>query len=329
MRFLLFILPLLFSLAARAEISWQYEIEATARTPSTFEASQVEQTFREQKFLPLDGRNTGMIPWLHVDQIYSGPHDHVVFYKEGFRPNDAQVFDKVIAIKNGFLFHRLSATGRSQAFFFYQWTQNDVIQFLQKANWSQPSTAKAQLLWQMLLPKAHAESAAICLAATKSMREKLWPAKQVIDTSGVGHILKTCAVSALKGLKDGVVDLVEGTWSAVKKLVTDPEGLWNDTAEKFSQIKDLVTNLQPRLTEFFTTISQMDSDTKAEIACSTVASLVVQALIPGAIAKGAVAITEKMVMLTRLTKTLELFSRLKSLHPGIGKVTHEVLACAK
>ena|GEM_PF-3601886 len=322
------ILSLLFSFSAFADLSWQYELESTARTPSVFEATQVEQTFREQKFLPLDGHGTGMIPWLHVDQIYSGPHDHLVFYKEGFRPNDTQVFNQVIAIKNGLLFHRLSPTGRAQAFFFYQWSHDDVTQFLAKAKWSQASASSAKLMWQILVPEAQAESAAICLAATRSMREKMWPAQQVIDTAGIGHILQTCAVSALKGMKDGVVDLVEGTWSVVKNLVTNPEALWNDTVEKFSQLKDLVIHLQPRLEEFFTTISQMDADTKAEIACSTIASLAVQALIPGALAKGAVAITEKIGMLTRMTKTLDLISSLKRLHPGMGKVTHEVLACA-
>lgn len=317
----------MFSFSTRAAVSWHYELESTAKNPSTFEALQVEQTFREQNFLPLNNQ-PGFIPALHVDQIFSGPHDRTVFYKEGFRPSDRNVFGQIVPIKNGFLFHRLSPMGRTQAFFFYQWKQSDVTEFLQSAKWISTKTSSTKLWMQMLLPEAQAESASVCLAASRGLRSQLEQTQAVVDTEQVGHIMKTCAVSALKGAANGVEDMATGAWYLVKNLFTNPEQLWNDAAEKFSQIKDLVMNLQPRLQEFFQTITSMDADTKAEIACSTIASLVVQSLIPGAAAKGLVAITEKISTLTKITKVLELMSRLKNLNPKFGPITHEVLACA-
>jgi hypothetical protein len=327
MKCLFVLFTLAFSLLAQAGLSWHYELEPAAKNPSTFEALQVEQTFREQNFLPLS-QQPGFIPFLHVDQVFSGPQAHLVFFKEGFRPSDQNIYRHIIAIKNGFLFHRLSATRKTQAFFFYQWKQAEVVHFLEAAKWLPADTSTAKLFLRLLLPEAHAESGAMCLAATQSLTRGLEPLQNAVAAGETEHIMQTCAVSALKGVASGVKDLATGAWYVVKNLVTDPERLWNDTVEKFSQIKDLVMNLKPRMEEFYHTLTNLDPDTKAEIACSTVASLAVQLLIPGAAAKGAIAIAEKILTLSKLTKTLELMSMLRRLNPGVSKVTHEVLACA-
>ena len=212
------------------------------------------------------------------------------------------------------------------ALFFQGISQTQAEQILKR---SELFTSKNYSLQFSLLPSACAADNGACDPQSSPL-QSLQNVGLFIDPSAVTKIATSCAVSALQGAVSGVSNMVESTWNFTKTLFTNPEKLWYETKKTFAELKDLVSNLGPRITQFIQSMKELDPEIATEIVCSTISSIVVQALIGGGIAKGALLIGQKMLSLEKLRKSLSALSKLKrGGNANAGQIANKVVSCAR
>lgn len=332
MRFLIF-LCLLFSISAKAA-DFIYVETPAFDSPSPFELAVLAQKINQSGFFPLEQSGNGRIAFLGVDQVFA-KNEETIFLKLGMKVSDEKLYGKILPHKKGFLFHAKTESKTPYALFFYEMTFDQVRDVLEKSGQVQiskplrnDSFSKFEIFYRLTNLEARAASPVACksqLAIVRNANEMV-----IAGAFAVGDVLKSCAVSALKGVQDGV----QNSWETIKKVFQNPAQLWDDVVKTYEQIKDLVLNLGTRLTEFFNTMKNTDPAILAEIACSTMANVIVSSMIGGGLAKAGLMIGAKIAALSKagIKSALAAMSRIQKLNPNsphMKNLARDVVACAK
>lgn len=308
--------------------------------PSPFELALFTQDMKRAEFHPLDQEGSGLIPFLNMDQVYA-LGEKTVFLKLGMKISDAGLLGKIITHPKGFIFHSVTAKKTPYALFFYQMTFSEAQNVLIKTGQVQIAGhdktdlfSKFALFYQLANLEARAESPNYCLAEANELK------KTEQNLSGVGgnvlgDILKSCAISAVKGVVDGVKDTVENAWYVTKTLFTNPEKLWDDVVKTYDQIKDFVLNFKTKMTEFFAAMKALDPMIAGEVACSMIASVVVKSMLKGGVAGLATAgvlVAGKISALGKIKNALQMISKVQKKMPGSNRpkdLARDMVACAR
>lgn len=318
---------LLTGLWSSLAIGYQYVEHPQFDSPSAFQISLMTQSMKNAGLFALDQRGVGRIPYLNLDQVYQSQNGETIFLKLGLQPSDQSLIGQFVSHKQGVLYHGVTLAGAPYALFFLKQTKDNAQKILKMAGLTR-STAS---LWSLLIPSAHAESPVFCLQHVNQMQE-LRRTQAAAERSSLPHVLRSCAVSTLRGLGEGAVDFVQSSWYVIKTLFTNPAQLWNDVVQKYEQLTDFISNFQTHMSSFFETMRSLDPEIAAEVACSAVSGILVKALLGGGIAKAGLLIADKVRQMGGLRNALSSISRIQRQNPSSDRMkdlTREVIQCAR
>ncbi len=294
--------------------------------PSVTTTLVFEQRLSALGFTPLDQSGLGKIPMLNMDQVFQ-KDEQVIFFKQGLKPSSKLGIQK---IADGYVYHGKTETEVHYALFFDGFSKSEVSRILKRSNLSFNHPKKSMFSVKLsLFPAACASDVGSCETASPSV-QSLTATTAYVNTANISSIAGSCAVSALQGAVSGAKDMAVGAWNFSKTLLTDPEKLWTATKKIFGEIQNLVANFQPRMKQFIESMRNLDPEIATEIICSTISSIIVQALIGGGIAKAAIVMTEKFLSLDKIRGALESLSRLKARgNTSSSAITSRMIACVR
>lgn len=292
--------------------------------PSIAVTLSLSQKLSQQGYVPLAQSNSGRIPLVNMDQIFEKTNQ-VIYFKQGLKPSDEKIIGSLIPMANGLVFHGLTENKINYALFFDGFKTTEAESLLRKADLLR--SKKFSLEFSMISRACASDDAC---GPTALSTTHLQQVARFIDPGMITQLATSCAISAVKGVADGATSMVEGAWNFTKTLFTNPEKLWLETKKMFGEIKDLVMNIGPRISQFIQSMKELDPEIATEIVCSTVSSIAIQALIGGGLAKGALLIGQKILSLEKIRKSLAALSRLKrSGNPRATDLASKAVACVR
>lgn len=322
MRFIL--LTCLLFVAHFAQAAFTYSETKYYAKPSIAATVILSQKLSRLGYTALAQTDSGRIPLVNMDQIFE-KEKQVIYFKQGLKPSDGKIIGSLIPLAKGLVFHGITDNKIHFALFFDGFKTSEAEGVLKNAGLLQ---SKKFSLEFSLFPRACAADEN-CGPGGASV-DHLQQVARFIDPAMISKLATSCAISAVKGVADGAIGMVEGAWSFTKTLFTDPEKLWLETKKMFGEIKDLVMNIGPRISQFIQSMKELDPEIATEIVCSTVSSIAIQALIGGGLAKGALLIGQKILSLEKIRKSLSVLSRLKrSGNPQATSLASKAVSCVR
>lgn len=320
---ILLLLSLLFG-THLARAGFTYSETKHYANPSIATTMILSQKFSRLGYTPLAQTDSGRIPLINMDQIFE-KEKQVIYFKQGLKPSDGKIIGSLIPLAKGLVFHGLTENKIHYALFFDGFKTSEAESVLKNSGLLQSKkfTVEFSLFPQACAADENCESSSPTFAHLQQVA-------RFVDPAMISKLATSCAISAVKGVADGAIGMVEGAWSFTKTLFTDPEKLWLETKKMFGEIKDLVMNIGPRISQFIQSMKELDPEIATEIVCSTVSSIAIQALLGGGLAKGALLIGQKILSLEKIRKSLSLLSRLKrSGNPQATSLASKAVACIR
>ena len=276
MKFVSFLcISVLFALstAHAADFDFNYEIKTNSKnhTP-TF-----TQFLKKQGYTTFTEKTNRPIPGLHIEQMAMAPNKKdMVLFKNGIVSSKKNLIGKVIKHPKGYLYH-----GADYAIFFTHERRADVEHFLKKLN----KTSFAFSL--QFFPKAHAYCPA-CESAAESVmgrtaHSSLSQAAQLADQAANESLAKAsfeCMGQMWDGFETGVNGTIElagkaikGLGSGIKKLFTDPAGLWNKTVDGAKAVWKIAKKIPAQVKSMVAGLSDFDFNVQRAFVCNVVGIL--------------------------------------------------------
>jgi hypothetical protein len=171
-----------------------------------------------------------------------------------------------------------------------------------------------------IIPKAHAMESCEMNSLEASMGSSLSGVSGFFS-SGYFEIASSCLMGILEGMWESTGGMLESAWSGLKHLVRDPKGFWDEKVESFKKLKDFLMDFEVNMQKMFASFKKLPDETKAQMLCSFVGSIgtdiIITALTAGAgAAKLGVSIKNyvgKLVKIEGLLSKLNKLGKLKEI----------------